>query len=570
MTVTNDPAPGACNSHCSLREAIKAANANADANIIVIPDIAPAGPDTFILTRDGPIEDANAFGDLDILNPVTIKGSGTTATVIDGNGLVLSDRVVQAACSSACAIRLQDLTLTGGRSVDDAIAGGLLVEASNVVTLATVAVEGNSGSGGGGGVSNEGEFHAVNSTFSGNTSSGAGGGLANEGLMVLASVTVDGNDTGSGGGGLINAGDLTITNGTIYGNTAEGGGDDIGGGGIFLDARANPSGSVNLHSTTIANNTTAGHGGGIGQTHDVESTTQTVVMRNSIVADNSAAAFSGCGRAQFIIGGFQAGNNMANDISHEGHNVDEDGTCGGDIAGDPGLGPLAFNGGFVETASIGVNSNALDAADPANPGSGGASCPSLDARGMERPHDADGDNVPQCDIGSYEVGTCEHPFGPTTLVATVPGIVGTGEADVIVGTRYADEITELGGSGVVCGGRGNDRIFGGNGDEGLFGENGNDSIFGELGDDFIQGGAGKDLLDGGPSGTLGDLLQGGTQGDLLKGGLGNNDFLEGEGGADRLSGGGGTGDSCDGGTGGDAFVGVDAAAAGCESSTDIP
>ncbi|MEX2236934.1 MAG: choice-of-anchor Q domain-containing protein [Dehalococcoidia bacterium] len=570
VTTLTDPVPGACNSHCSLREAIKAANVGSDANIIVIPDIAPVGPDTFTLTRNGPIEDANAFGDLDIRNPVTIKGSGAANTIIDGNGGLLGDRVIQAACPSECAIRLQDLTLTGGAGGEG---GGLLVSPPSSVTLTKVTVAGNTATLDGGGVSNESEFNAVHSTFSGNTAAGAGGGLANEGTMLLASVTVDGNTAATRGGGLTNAGDMTITNGTVYGNTANGTGIDEGGGGIFLAARTNPDGSVRLHSTTIANNTTASSGGGVGETADVDPDllipiTQTLVFRNTIVADNNAAAFNGCGGVGFL-NGTPFFESLAAHSSHEGNNVDEDGTCGGDIIGDPGLGPLAFNGGFVKTASIGVDSNALDAADPANPGSGGTSCPSLDARGIERPHDGDEADGPRCDVGAYEVGTCQDPFAGL-LVATVPGLTGTDEVDVVIGTRYADVITLGERADVACGGRGNDRITGGDGADRLFGENGNDSLKGEVGDDELSGGSGKDLLDGGSNGQNGDLLMGGTQGDTLKGGLGANDSLLGEGGADKLGGGDGTGDACDGGDGGDAFLGADAAAAGCESSASIP
>ncbi|MEX2236936.1 MAG: choice-of-anchor Q domain-containing protein [Dehalococcoidia bacterium] len=563
VSITSDPAPGACTpAHCSLREAIKAANADPDVSIVNIPDLGPAGADTLMLTRTGALENANVSGDLDILTSLTIKGMGASNTIIDGNGAATLDRVVQADCF--CPVRLQQVTLTGGAGASGA---GLYVGGANNVTLIRVTIDDNHASGNGGGINNfEGQLYAENSTISGNSASQDGGGIYNFGLTQLVNVTVAGN-TAVRGGGASNPGDLTVANGTFHGNIATGTGNDDGGGGIFLASR-DFAGALNLHSTTIANNHTGRRGGGIGQTSDQEVAAHTVVLRNSIVADNTAQWFSGCGEGEFLGGVYQFEGDMAASNFKEGHNVDEDGTCGGDIVGDPGLGSLAFNGGFVETASIGVDSNALDAADPANPGSGGTSCPSLDARGMERPHDGDEADGPRCDVGAYEVGTCQDPFAGL-LVADVPGLTGTDEVDVVVGTRYADVITLGERADVACGGRGNDRITGGDGGDRLFGENGNDSLKGEVGDDELSGGAGKDLLDGGSSGQNGDLLMGGTQGDTLKGGLGANDSVLGEGGADKLSGGGGTGDACDGGAGGDAFLGADAAAAGCESSASV-
>src|SRR5258705_13432535 len=79
---TND---GACNSDCSLREAIVAANAHPGADVILLK----AG--TYALTRSGAGEDAAAFGDLDILDDVTLLGDGAQSTLIDG---LSQDRVL--------------------------------------------------------------------------------------------------------------------------------------------------------------------------------------------------------------------------------------------------------------------------------------------------------------------------------------------------------------------------------------------------------------------------------------------------------------------------------------------
>jgi CSLREA domain-containing protein len=81
--------------HCSLREAISAANspgtesdcgrADSGANTIVLP----AG--RYVLSLTGAGEDNNLTGDLDVRAPVTIVGAGAGASVIDANRI---DRVL--------------------------------------------------------------------------------------------------------------------------------------------------------------------------------------------------------------------------------------------------------------------------------------------------------------------------------------------------------------------------------------------------------------------------------------------------------------------------------------------
>ena len=72
--------------HISLRSAIMAADARGGSNTINLPS------GTYTLTIAGANEDASATGDLDITSNLTIKGSGSSSTIIDGNNL---DRVIQ-------------------------------------------------------------------------------------------------------------------------------------------------------------------------------------------------------------------------------------------------------------------------------------------------------------------------------------------------------------------------------------------------------------------------------------------------------------------------------------------
>src|SRR5262245_1252485 len=72
-----DPADG----KRSLREAIGQANAHAGADEVIIP----AG--VFKIAIAGVGEDANATGDFDISDTLTIRGAGAGLTIIDGQQL---------------------------------------------------------------------------------------------------------------------------------------------------------------------------------------------------------------------------------------------------------------------------------------------------------------------------------------------------------------------------------------------------------------------------------------------------------------------------------------------------
>ena len=74
---TADP----CAATCTLRAAIRAANASAGTDEVVLP----AG--TFALTLNGSGDNAAASGDLDVTDSVTIRGAGADKTTIDGAGL---------------------------------------------------------------------------------------------------------------------------------------------------------------------------------------------------------------------------------------------------------------------------------------------------------------------------------------------------------------------------------------------------------------------------------------------------------------------------------------------------
>ena len=118
-------------------------------------------------------------------------------------------------------------------------------------------------------------------------------------------------------------------------------------------------------------------------------------MSNTIIANNVDAG----GEAPDCTG----------QISSQGYNlVQNPAGCAliggpGDITGeDPKLGPLANNGGPTQTRALLRGSPAIDAGNPAPPGSGGAACEARDQRGVDRPQDGDADGVATCDMGAFE------------------------------------------------------------------------------------------------------------------------------------------------------------------------
>jgi CSLREA domain-containing protein len=339
VTKTADTNDGTCDTDCSLREAIIAANANPGEDTINVP----AG--TYTLSITGTDEDNAATGDLDINDDLNIVGTGAGLTVINGGA---SDRIIHV--TGAYTVNISHLDLVNGYYF---VFGG-----SN-----------------GGGVLNTGGDLTLDFTnIKGNTSF-SGGGIANlSGTVNILNSTISGNIAVNGGGILNDSGTLTIVNSTVSSNTAEGTG-------IGID---NASGTVDLNNVTITKNTNTppySSGGGIAG--------DSIYASNSIIAGNTADYNSDCSGTLI-----SQGYNLIQDTT--GCTISGDTT--GNLTGvDPLLGPLQDNGGETYTHALLSGSPGIDAGNPATPGSGGNACASADQRGVVRPQG------PGCDIGSLEV-----------------------------------------------------------------------------------------------------------------------------------------------------------------------
>ncbi len=583
FTVTrfDDPVPGACAAgDCSLREAIRAANAAPGADSIAL------GAGTYLLSEVGTDEGVALNGDLDILDDLTLTGAGIATTTIDGGGTVTAERVFDvepdAAPPPAPTVSIADLAITGGRldrgaglrsanaatvsfdrvsltgNVGDSFGGALYNDDASmtvrdsqisgnsidgggfapaayntgddaVLTIERSSITGNTNEGGlSGGIyaNNAGRISITGSVFSGNSAQlGGSMYLQNDSTTTITDSLVSDNRafapvevTGERGGGIYIQNDATVTisNSTITGNRA----DDEGGG---ISIRNDPT--VRLVNTTVAGNTadldgSGDVGGGISFEVDPPGS---LTLANTIVAGNTNAAAPDCGGPDGIASaGFNLIGNSQGCLFAAGTG-DKVGTAGSPI--DPLLGPLAANGGPIQTLALGAGSPAIDAGNPAAPGSGGDACTAADQRGAPRS---------VCDIGAYELLSCQGL--PATLWAS-PGapLVGGEAAEVIFGSAADDSIQAGGGDDTVCSGAGNDTVSGEVGNDSLLGEVGNDKVSGEAGNDSLLAGAGNDKLTG-QAGK--DTLKGEDGKDKLKGG-GGKDRLVGGKGRDTCNGGGG-------------------------------
>lgn len=251
---------------CSLRAAIQEANASFVAETITLS----AG--TYKLTIEGSDEESAVTGDLDILSTITIQGSGSSVSTVDGNDI---DRVFDV--REAGVLEIVGVTITGGSDFH------------------------------GGGISNSGDLTLINSTVSNNsaTTNGHGGGIyqdSNKANLTLNNSHVCDNEAQDGGAIYFwRSGTATINNSTICRNngggiytTAVGGGfnltindtlitdNQIRLGGIRVRGA-----TITINRSTISNNQASNDGGGI-SAYEADLT-----LNDSVISGNSASQDGG-------------------------------------------------------------------------------------------------------------------------------------------------------------------------------------------------------------------------------------------------------------------------------------
>jgi uncharacterized repeat protein (TIGR01451 family) len=445
LTDTNAPNSG------SLRNAITVCNGsspNFDGRVIEIKT-----PGDYRLTLNGPDEDNNATGDLDILQSLDIiNDTNGGAVTIRADGLTSPDRIFdvgpngQALSVSFKGVAIQngsapaggairvpspsdltldsdlvqnntaggggggaifmlagDLTLTNSKILNNTAtgSGGAVLQAGGDLTIAGSLISGNqaqvttpqNGSGGGGILyGGTGSINMINSQFSNNTTAANGGGFLNTSDAALAiSSTTFNNNRGENGGGLFLGTNVTssLTNVTISNDVAV-----HDGGGLYVE---NLGGIITLQNDTIALNSAVDAGG----VFDFDASMRLI---NTIIAQNLSAVTANPDVDSVSANGVvDVGNNFI------GNNFGEDGLL---IAGAPNA-----RGSFVGTsaspldpllASLDLNGNLgtiaiLTQANLPNRGNNGvrdrgqdAGTPTTDERGQPRTSGA------HTDIGAFE------------------------------------------------------------------------------------------------------------------------------------------------------------------------
>jgi hypothetical protein len=397
----------------SLRAALDAANANAEADEIVLE----AGQ-IYELTLCGAAgeENDNLDGDLDdtAAESLTIRGNGATIRNTCPDERVLDGGVGDVAGP----LVLDRVTISGGLS--DGGGGG--VRSYGPLTVTRSVLSGNRAADGGGAVDAKDASNFVDTVLSGNFSADIGGAVYGNDAVFLRCTLSD--NEGLEGGAVYTFTGVTFTECTVNGNRAP-----FAGGAVT--SLGDPIHTVRITNSTFSGNDSSPDEGGAIRTYAPARIRSSTFVGN-VAGPGRGAIYALTGSVvefgSSIVAGNPGGDCVAAGGSFDsvGHNIDSDASCGlfksGDRPGtDPQLGQLADNGGPTLTHLPGAGSPALDGGDPMD-------CLSTDQRGQMRPTDGNGDGVAVCDIGAVEL----LDLCPTDPAKTVAGTCGCGVADVDV------------------------------------------------------------------------------------------------------------------------------------------
>jgi hypothetical protein len=419
---TPSPAPNGCDTggSCSLREAVLASNANNANDTIVLE--ATAAP--YSLTRQGAPEEIGHTGDLDIMdsdNTITISGADADTTIIDATGL--SDRIFDvheinqtvtmnnltlqngdAEAENGGAIRVSGDGMSGSnllhmndcRLLDNEAANGGAIWGQNAgadgLILLRSLLTGNSASGNGGGIAASSGFGAniLDSTIDDNDAGADGGGIwvLSNTFPDLRNSTVSNNTAGGMGGGIFfeGVGDINLNNSTISGNHATNGG----------AIKAGSISGVKFRNVTITDNSSSGAGAGI--FIPLNQGVNDATFSNSILAGNSTDSDTpdDCSADGFL---FNSGDSSYNVFGAVADCLIPLGPGNVTDVSNPGLGPLANNGGLTLTHAILGGSPAFNHGNPAGCQDSADAPLTEDQRGQPRPLDG------RCDSGSVEISS---------------------------------------------------------------------------------------------------------------------------------------------------------------------
>ncbi len=242
VTTVEDSNGGVCDRECSLREAVAAAVASPDDDVIEFDPVVFATPQVIVLSGNEILISAN--GRLDIIGPgadlLTVSGDGASRIIANGPQAVTSISDIRFARGNGVGannsgrggaiynfggnlslhrmVLFQNTANTGG-ALNNASGGSPSVPGTLI--LEESLVRANTSASSGGGVQNfsSSTMTIRNSAFVGNTSGGTTGGGAAQlnGIVTISNTTFSGNDAPGGSGGAIqsNGPQLVLVNVTI-------------------------------------------------------------------------------------------------------------------------------------------------------------------------------------------------------------------------------------------------------------------------------------------------------------------------------------------------------------------
>jgi CSLREA domain-containing protein len=455
---SDDSDDGTCDGgHCSLREAVQAANGNGGADTISFSLL----PSSTIVLAGSQLPT--------ITDTLTIDGSTAVSLTISGDNLTRTFQI-----GSGTAVTLSTMTIKDGESFSGGAIyndGGLLILEDIVLRdnaayfagaiyndgwleIADSIVQDNRVVDQAGGIFNteNGMVIVSGSLFFGNNAyrmdglSAIGGAIFNEGTVTIIQSAFNSNYTfatdmtpfpvtipSSRSGAIENGGILAIFDSTFMNNGTTTAAPYFAG--FFDDFTETESGGYtadggaidNYGHLTISNSTFSGNRATVALTFNnsfqsgnlarggaiVNSTIMTIT--NSTFSGNVTTLYPSDplnGGSIYNTGTMNFSNTIIANSEESGdcisqgtiglnvRNLVEDGDCNPALTGDPLLGPLQDNGGPTWT-------HALTAPSPAVDGGDDAACAAppinnLDQRGVTRPLDGNGDGSPRCDIGAYE------------------------------------------------------------------------------------------------------------------------------------------------------------------------
>ncbi|MBI2411528.1 MAG: DUF5011 domain-containing protein [Candidatus Kerfeldbacteria bacterium] len=452
VTKITDSADGTCNSDCSLREAVIAANNAAGSDSITLAE------GTYTLSIAGQNEDAAAQGDIDITSTITITGISAEATLIDADEI---DGVFHV--TGGGDLTLQNLTVMGGNNVSNG--GGIYSQ--NILNISNCTIRDNGATDSGGGIYAVGTTVMItNAIVRNNTITASSDGIGGGGIYTGASTSEMENSivrnnsvtTTNGvavGGGV--KGPLTIRNSLIQENTVTAT-EEARGGGL-----SEPW--IVVNTTIIGNSATGGdgtYGGGIasvgGALYFVTLTQNTVTATTGTATGASLGIAGGALLMKGSIIDDDANSNCYIDspggvLTSLGYNIELGDTCElsepTDLNNtDPLLeNALADNGGSTQSIAIQTGSPAEDLVPSIDCTDDTTDLLTQDQRGFTRPDDTN------CDAGAYErdgVNPIITMTNDTTDVNTIecsvdtftdPGATVTDNSDDFYGTTLSLQTT---------------------------------------------------------------------------------------------------------------------------------